>query len=149
MEYLIYDNAYFDDFFEMALDLWKDFPKNDLRRVLLEIGESEKKQVFFAKDADSLIGFVYISIRQDYVEGADVFTNGIFGRHLCKTGLQKKRHCTRTFYFRRKLGLTKRMPSNRFLYLGLEQIIDSFSQKNWFQREDTLVHFIKNIDSKK
>jgi len=90
MEYLIYDNAYFDDFFEMALDLWKDFPKNDLRRVLLEIGESEKKQVFFAKDADSLIGFVYISIRQDYVEGADVSPTGYLEGIYVKPDYRKK-----------------------------------------------------------
>ncbi len=60
----------------MALDLWKDFPKNELEKVLREIGASEHKVVFFAKDQELLVGFVYVSIRQDYVEGADTSPTG-------------------------------------------------------------------------
>ena len=60
MEYLICDKAYFDDLLEMALDLWKDFPENELEKALGEIGASEHKEVFFAKDQELLVGFVYV-----------------------------------------------------------------------------------------
>lgn len=145
MEYVIYNCAYFDALLEMALDLWTDFPQNKLEKALREIENSETKEVFLAKDKDAFAGFVYVSIRNDYVEGADSSPTGYLEGIYVKPNYRNRGLTRELFALGEKWVIQK----------GCHQIGSdtwdwnassiAFHQCIGFDKEDTLVHFIKNI----
>lgn len=145
MEYLAYENRHFDDLLEMALALWKDFSRQELKKALHEIEESDNKEVFFAQDKETLVGFVYVSIRYDYVEGADASPTGYLEGIYVRPDFRKAGVAHELFKLGEQWAAQKgchQMGSDTWEWN--KSSID-FHLKIGFTKEDTLVHFIKNI----
>ncbi|NNE75859.1 MAG: GNAT family N-acetyltransferase [Pricia sp.] len=146
MEFLLFDQTYFDDFLEMSMDLWKDFEKNELESILREIEASKNKEVFFAKVDETLVGFVYVSIRYDHVEGANSTPTGYLEGIYVKPPYQKKGIAQGLFELAEKWTAQKGCRQIGSDTWEWNKSSIAFHKKIGFEEEDTLVHFIKNID---
>lgn len=90
-----YELDYLDDLTSMALDLW---PKNEYMHLRDEFErfEGDEKQMVFLSILDDLpVGFIHVSLRTDYVEGADSspvgYVEGIYVLpEFRKKGMSKK-----------------------------------------------------------
>lgn len=131
----------------MSSKLWQDYDVNELRDELRNVYNSPKQQTFIAKNSKQIpIGFINISIRNDYVEGSEKSPTGyleaIFvdekyrllgvAKNLLKLGENwlKQNHCS-------QIG------SDTWL-TNIES--QNFHKKMGFQEEERLVHFLKNIE---
>lgn len=56
---------------KMALDFWPENTAADLTRSFLESLSSGREKHFLYKIDDAYVGFIMVSIRQDYVEGCN------------------------------------------------------------------------------
>lgn len=59
-----------DELTTLALKLWPDNSWEHLKSEFAELLESEKDIVYIATVKDSIVGFIQMSIRYDYVEGS-------------------------------------------------------------------------------
>ena len=61
-----------DDWLQLALELWSDYVDDDMRAILSAIGQSPKETAFLVRDEQGVaIGFMNLSLRYDYVPGAE------------------------------------------------------------------------------
>jgi len=140
-----YRKAFFEDWLNMAMKLWKDESKKALTKELLEVAQSKKDQVFFAVDKEKVVAFVQVSIRKEHVQGATSFPVGYI------EGLYVKP----TF---RKQGIARQLVKKGEAWAskkGCQQMGSdtwewnkssiAFHQKVGYQVENTLVHFLKKI----
>ena len=65
-----YEPSYFEDWFAMTSLLFPNVKKEELREDLEGIEQNSKYRTFLAKQNTRPIGFVTLSVRTDYVEGA-------------------------------------------------------------------------------
>jgi aminoglycoside 6'-N-acetyltransferase I len=65
-----------EELVSMGIDLWPDYTAADLRATFRQILASEKFTVFLYSFQQALVGFVYVGLRTDYVEGADSSPTG-------------------------------------------------------------------------
>lgn len=72
MEYIIEKvvDRNFEEWLKLGSKLWPKEPKNELRRIFLDMLSCEKEKAFICKIANVYIGFINVSIRSDYVEGS-------------------------------------------------------------------------------
>lgn len=82
-EYIVeVNNESLDPWVEMGLQLWPDNQEEELREVFINITNSDKEKAFLYKVNDEYVGFINVSIRNDYVEGSDSspvgYVEGIF-----------------------------------------------------------------------
>ena len=66
-----YTPADFESLYDMNQKLYPTMEKTLLVRMLEEMTRLENYRIFMAKDSGNNMGFSVISIRTDYVEGAD------------------------------------------------------------------------------
>ena len=74
-----------DDWLQLALELWPDYSPDEMRSVTSAIAQSPKETAFLVRDAQgSAIGFMNLSLRYDYVPGAEgrpvAYVEGIYVR---------------------------------------------------------------------
>lgn len=58
-----------DEVTDLALKLWPDNSRELLRAEFEELLESEKDKVYLAIVEGTYVGFIHMSLRNDYVEG--------------------------------------------------------------------------------
>lgn len=66
-----YGPEFLDDLTSMALDLWPENEYMHLRDEFEHFEDDDKQMVFLCILDDLPVGFVHVSLRSDYVEGAD------------------------------------------------------------------------------
>ncbi len=64
------DLIYLDDLTSMGIDLWPENEYHELRAEFEELSNQEDQIIFLAMMDDLPIGFIHMSLRKDYVEGA-------------------------------------------------------------------------------
>lgn len=64
------EDTHIDDLTKMAVDLWPENEYEELSQEILFKLDSEKDMYFLAIIEDAVVGFIYMSIRYDYVEGS-------------------------------------------------------------------------------
>ncbi|MFS0726608.1 aminoglycoside 6'-N-acetyltransferase [Paenibacillus sp. 1P07SE] len=62
--------AHVGDVAELAFLLWPDSEKEELRTEFAAMLHSDNNQVLVAVAGEARIGFIHLSLRKDYVEGA-------------------------------------------------------------------------------
>ena len=141
-----FESKDFESLLKMSLKLWKDFNKDELQKILRWSDTLKNQKIMLAKDSkDNAVGFTIVSIRADYVEGAEKsptgYLEGIYiepdyrnqgiARELINRGEQwlKQNNCT-------QIG------SDTWL---TDKSARAFHQKLGFRVEDELVHFLKDI----
>lgn len=59
-----------NDLVDMAFELWPDNDYEELKKEILDTWKHPDHEFFLAKTDEEYIGFVYVSMRNDYVEGS-------------------------------------------------------------------------------
>lgn len=97
IEYRIvsYEPEYLDDLTSMALDLWPENEYMHLRDEFEHFAADDRQMVFLSILDDLPVGFIHVSLRADYVEGADSspvgYVEGIYVLpEFRKKGISKK-----------------------------------------------------------
>ena len=132
----------------MASALWPDYTKEDLTTELKNIATSKKHEIFIARHNNEYIGFITVSIRVDYVEGAVSSPVGYIEGIYVKPDYRKKGVARRLFHLGEAWSFEngcQQMGSDTWAWNKQSQ---EFHYKLGFEEEDTLVHFIKDIDPK-
>ena len=79
-----------DNIVKLALLLWEDSKKEELKQNFLQLFNNDDFAVFLAKNESIIIGFAQVQLRNDYVEGTNSspvgYLEGIFVK-------DKYRHC--------------------------------------------------------
>ena len=140
-----YTPADFESLYDMNQKLYPTMEKNLLVRMLKEMARLENYRIFMAKDGGNNMGFSVISIRTDYVEGADGSPTGYLEAIYVEPEYRKE-------------GIGKRLvelgeewcKENRCSQIGSDTWIShekarAFHGKLGFWEEDELVHFLKNL----
>ena len=140
-----YQPTDFEAIYALSRKLYPNYEDHELRRDLLRFTQSERQQVFMAKSKESFIGFIMVSARIDYVEGASSSPTGyleaIFieaenrGKGFSKQLLQVAENWVK------QNGCTE-MGSDTWLN---HQNSINFHRAMGFEEEDRLVHFIKKL----
>lgn len=79
----------------MSLDLWKDETYNEMNLLYEALCENPKTEVLLYFDKREMAGFIQMSIREDYVEGANSspvgYVEGIYVKSLYRNrGIAKQ-----------------------------------------------------------
>ncbi len=140
-----YTPADFESLYDMNQKLYPTMEKNLLVRMLEEMTRLENYRIFMAKDSGNNMGFSVISIRTDYVEGADRSPTGYLEAIYVEPEYRKD-------------GVGKRLvelgeewcKENGCSQIGSDTWIShekarAFHRKLGFWEEDELVHFLKNL----
>ncbi len=85
-----YKDQDYQDWKDMALALFKDYPAEEIERGLKSILGKTNQQTFMAMDAGESVGFVSASIRVDYVEGATTSPVGYVDMVYVKEAYRKQ-----------------------------------------------------------
>lgn len=148
MDHLVivdYTPSDFQSWLDMSLMLFKDYPADETEFELKRIADNPKYKTFMAMSGGSPIGFVTVSIRNDYVEGSKTspvgYVEAIYvDSHYRKQGLAK-------LLFQKGEQWTKQQGCSE---IGSDTwdwntAAHDFHQKLGFRKEDVLVHYIKKI----
>lgn len=147
MKIKAYDSSEFDELYLMAKALYPNYETDgELIRDLRIVEEKKNHQIYFAMEDKLYAGFMVVSIRADYVEGAS----------SSPTGYLEAIYIKPTF---RKLGIAKLLflkaetwvKERGCTEMGSDTWIDhkdaqAFHLKLGFEEDDRLVHYIKKIE---
>jgi aminoglycoside 6'-N-acetyltransferase I len=139
-------DKHLDEIVKMGLDLWPEQNFEGLKEDFDDILHSEKYQVLLYSSYDELVGFIYLSIRSDYVEGSDSsptgFVEGIYVKpDYRRRGISRKLLAEGEQWIREQ-GCTQ---------IGSDILIDNqvsydFHTSIGFKEAGRLIAFIKNLD---
>ncbi len=130
----------------MAIDLWPDYTAAELRATFQQILTSEKFTVFLYRDQAEFVGFLYLGLRTDYVEGSDSsptgYVEGIYVKPAFRRqGISRKMLQAGEEWVKAK-GCTQ-MGSD--IYWSNTASYD-FHTRMGFQEAARLITFIKNLN---
>jgi aminoglycoside 6'-N-acetyltransferase I len=129
----------------MAIALWPDYSAEDLKDTFSKILASDKFNVLLFRSAEKYVGFIYLSVRTDYVEGSDStptgYIEGIYVRpDYRKTGIAQKLLAAGEEWLKEE-GC-KQIGSD--IYLD-NQVSYAFHTSIGFKEAGRLIAFIKNL----
>jgi aminoglycoside 6'-N-acetyltransferase I len=79
-----------DDILEMGIDLWKDaYSKDEMRKFFQDALISDNYKVLLYLSDNMTAGFIFLSIRTDYVEGSNSSPVGYIEGLYVKPGFRK------------------------------------------------------------
>jgi aminoglycoside 6'-N-acetyltransferase I len=96
MEFIIEaSEKHLEELTNMGLDLWDDDEYESLKEIFRGVIHSDKMKVFLFLNDDEPAGFIFVSVRRDYVEGSDSsptgYVEGIYVKEkFRKTGIAGK-----------------------------------------------------------
>jgi aminoglycoside 6'-N-acetyltransferase I len=130
---------------ELALELWPECVFEEEYEQFAELIEAENDICYVAREQEEYIGFVHVSIRHEYVEGADdlpvAYVEGIYVKpKYQKQGVAKQLMAVSEAWAKQK-GLTQ-MASDTAV--GNSASIE-FHQKIGFTEAERIVCFIKAL----
>ncbi|MEX0361515.1 MAG: GNAT family N-acetyltransferase [Allomuricauda sp.] len=140
-----YQEQDYQDWKDMTLKLFKDYPVERIERGLKSILKKSNQQTFMAKDSDLAVGFVSTSLRVDYVEGSTTSPVGYVDMVYVKESYRKHGLARQLFEQAEAWARTKgciEMGSDTWLWNTNAQ---QFHEKMGYSKEEVLVHYIKPI----
>ncbi len=135
----------FNEWLSMALALWPDNEKNELKDEFQKMLSSTKEQAFIYKLDNEYIGFINLSIRTDYVEGSNSspvgFVEGIYVKPEYRNRGIAKKLIIKGEEWAKSKGCTQ---------IGSDIEMDNdisykFHQKVGFNEANRIICFIKDI----
>jgi aminoglycoside 6'-N-acetyltransferase I len=147
MKYEILTQKDFQDWLAMAADLWPGESSEALERLFGDLLSKKNYQTYIARTEQSEpVGFIYLSIRNDYVEGSDSSPVGYVEGIYVKPEYRKKGVA------RAMLQIGERWSKEN----GCQEYASDTELKNvdsqnfhvraGFEIAETIVHFIKRIN---
>ena len=135
-----------DSWLKMSKLLWNDVEEAEIREVLRKVNETDEHRIILAKNELTAIAFIYVSIRSGYVEGADTSPTGYLEGIYVAAGYRKMGVARKLVELGEawlKANGCSQMGSDTWLWNTASQ---DFHKKVGFREEDTLVHFLKDIN---
>ncbi len=136
----------YDDFLEMAALLWPDWEDDELREEFDELLAENTMTILMARtEEDKTIGFAQVSIRTDYVPGAEdspvAFLEGIYVRESARKQGIGRQLAEAAMQWGRDRGCSE---------MGSDALIDNLDSHRFhasigFSEVERLVTFIKKI----
>ncbi len=140
-----YSKNYQEDYIRLVKLLWKDIEDKDIQ-VLITPHEQQKEKVFLYLKEDKVVGFINISVRNDYVEGCDSTGVGyIEGIYVCESYRRNQiavHLIEHAIAFFKELGFTE-IGSDTELSNEVSQF---FHKAIGFKEVNKLVHYVMKID---
>ncbi len=136
------------DWLEMALSLWPSENKGDMESLFYTLFASENDEILISRADDGIAtGFANLSIRRDYVEGSNSspvgYIEGIYVKpEFRKQGIAKE-FISLAEDWSRKHGCTELASDTEIENIESQK----FHRHIGFDGEQTIVHFIKKINS--
>ena len=145
--YCDYKNSDFAALVRMSQKLWLDYEANDLTELLKQVSSASNQRIYLAKTADGeCIGFSILSIRTDYVEGAEKSPTGYLEGIYVEPEYRKNKIAS-TFLKMGELWCKEKgcsqIGSDTWL---TNKASRTFHKRLGFREEDELVHFLKEIE---
>ena len=141
-----YDPSLFQDWYSMTTLLYPNSDRHELREDLEKIEQNPFYRTFLAKSGDQVIGFITLSIRTDYVEGARTSPVGYMEAIYVKSDY-------------RSTGVARLLFEQGEAWLKAQECTEigsdtwhnnkaaqDFHLKLGFKKEDVLVHYIKKLE---
>ncbi len=135
-----------EELLTMAVDLWPDQNYESLKAIFLEILSAEKFKILLFRESGEGAGFIYLSIRTDYVEGSESSPTGYIEGIYVKPD------------FRRK-GISRKLlqageawiKSRNCTQIGSDTSLDNtvsydFHTSVGFKEAGRIIAFIKNLE---
>ncbi len=146
MQFVEYGSADYPRLKEMSIELFEDYDIKDLERDLQLAIRSKRHRIIIAKDGEQAVGFLSVSIRHDYVEGAKQSPTGYLEALYVESEYRKKgiakELVSRGEQWVRTQGCTQ-IGSDTWLTNKNSQ---KFHKSIGYREEDVLVHFIKDLE---
>ena len=135
-----------DDWLQLALELWPDYSPDEMNSVTSAIAQSPKETAFLVRDAQqAAIGFMNLSLRHDYVPGAEqrpvAYVEGLYVRAAFQQQGIGRRLIQRAEQWAKEQGCRE---------LASDVLIDNtasaeFHGKVGFEEVERTVFFIKKV----
>lgn len=143
-----YSSADFEALLNMSVDLYHDYSAEETERDLVAFEDKSNYKTYMAKLSGEAIGFITVSIRSDYVEGAKSSPVGYLEAiyvypEFRKKGIAKQLYEKGESWVHQN-GCTE-IGSNTWDWNTDSQ---KFHSKLGFNKEDILVHYIKAIEKR-
>ncbi|MEX0287667.1 MAG: aminoglycoside 6'-N-acetyltransferase [Flavobacteriaceae bacterium] len=145
MEYSKYKAHFFEEYFEMAKVLFPNYSRKELKKDLEHAVSSEKHETFFAIQKETIMGFVNVSVRSDYVEGATSSPVGYLEALFVKPEFRKQGIAKYLSEIAEKWAVAQGCSQMGSDTWDWNKSSIEFHKKIGFKEEDILVHFIKDI----
>jgi aminoglycoside 6'-N-acetyltransferase I len=146
MDYRKAERSDLEDWLGLAGQLWPDRSREELRRILVEVLESDKEDAFMVHAADNrAIGFMNVSLRFDYVPGAEnspvAYVEGLYVEEEFRNRGVARRLVERAEEWAREQGCVQ-LASDALLKNNGSQ---AFHQKLGFEEVERTVSYIKSV----
>lgn len=139
-----FNNEYKDGYVHLLKLLWNDIEDNDIEEII-NSHILNKEKIFIYLKEEEVIGFINVSVRNDYVEGCS--SNGvgyIEGIYVCKPHRRNQiayKLVNHAISFFKKMGLTE-IGSDTEIENEMSQI---FHKAIGFKEISTIKHYIMKI----
>ncbi len=145
MKYEAFTTEFLEELFRMTSALFPNTSEEEIKAGIKKDIASEKQQTFFAIDNGGPIGFISVSLRTDYVEGATSspvgYIEGIYIKPQNRSAGVARKLFEIAEAWAGDHGCTQ-MGSDTWDW---NKAAIAFHLKLGFEEEDILVHFIKDI----
>jgi len=146
MNYHPYSPKDFNAWLAMALDLWPKYKKAEMTKILRETARSKNEKTFIARDGRTYVGFINVSLRYEYIPGAESAPVGYVEGIYVKSKYRKQGVAADLVALGEKWSHqkgAKQMASDTWTWNKDSQ---RFHKKLGFKVAEKLVHFIKGIE---
>jgi len=129
----------------MSRKLYPNYADDELRRDLKRFTELQNQRIFMALDGELYAGFIMVSIRTDYVEGASSSPTGYLEAIYIEPDHRRKGLSRKLIAIGEQWVKTRgcsEMGSDTWLW---NEDSIQFHKSMGFAEEDRLVHFIKKL----
>ena len=135
----------FLDWWQMTQLLFPDLDPMELKEDLERIEQNTRYRTFMASKSEEIAGFITLSVRADYVEGARTSPVGYLEAIFVKTDFRAA-GVARLLFEQGEAWLKDQgcveIGSDTWLW---NEAAQEFHLKLGFKKEDVLVHYIKNL----
>ena len=145
MRFTTYRKSYFEEYYEMAKALFPNYSRKELKKDLEHTINSQKHETFFAIHNETIMAFVIVSVRVDYVEGATSSPVGYLEALFVKPEFRNRGVAKELCMIAEKWAVERGCSQMGSDTWDWNQNSIAFHKKMGFKEEDILVHFIKDL----
>lgn len=139
-----YDKKYKEGYVRLLKLLWNDISLKDIHEIITN-HELEKDKIFIDVLDETVIGFINLSVRNDYVEGCTSLGTGyIEGIYVCEPHRRNQigyNLVNRAISFFKSMGITE-IGSDTEIENKMSQM---FHKMSGFKEVSTCIHYIMKI----
>ncbi len=138
--------AHLEELVNMGIDLWPEYTAVDLRTTFQQILASGNSTVLLYSYEEELVGFLYVGLRTDYVEGSDSSPTGYVEGIYVKPAFRRQGISQKMLQAGEKWVKAKGCTQMGSDILWSNTVSYDFHTRMGFREAARLITFIKNLD---